>query len=273
MNAREDTPSSRFSVPRLRLAGGRRTNLVPALADVLRREILDGRLQPGERLPTEAAIGDSAGVSRTVVREAVASLKAEGLVATRQGAGAYVLGAPDRLRSVDRIESATIEDIVSVLELRLAIEVEAAALAAARRNEADLAQLRQALSEFAAQRRLGRSTLEADARFHRALAAATRNRRFVGCLDSLGEFAFPRRHLPQLVRARAEADDRLDLAEREHRAIYDAVAAGDAAMAASGMRLHLGGSKVRYEALAGERTQRPGRKSHLAGRHAARAKS
>jgi DNA-binding FadR family transcriptional regulator len=253
MTSRQEAPP--FRVPRLLLAGGRRTNLVPTLVDVLRREILEGPLQPGERLPTEAAIGVSAGVSRTVVREAVASLKAEGLVATRQGAGAYVLATQSHLASATSIEAATVEDIVSILELRLAIEVEAAALAAARHRDGDLTAMRKALTDFSTQRRAGRSTLEADARFHKALASATRNARFAGCLESLGEFAFPRRHLPNAIRAQAEADDRLDLAEREHRAIYDAVAAGDAAMAASCMRLHLGGSKLRYAALARERPQ------------------
>src|SRR3954471_17552606 len=70
-----------------------RTNLVATVTETLRREIVEGRLKPGDRLPTDAALGASAGVSRTVVREAVASLKAEGFVETRQGAGAFVLAA------------------------------------------------------------------------------------------------------------------------------------------------------------------------------------
>src|SRR5690242_3328561 len=84
-----------------------RVNLVATVTDTLRREIVEGRLQPGDKLPTEAALGASAKVSRTVVREAVASLKAEGLVETRQGAGAFVLAAPKRLPAAGEVEAAT----------------------------------------------------------------------------------------------------------------------------------------------------------------------
>jgi len=224
-----------------------RTNLVAELTDTLRREILENRLSPGDRLPTESALGASAGVSRTVVREAVASLKAEGLVETRQGAGAFVLELPPRAGQ-PRIEHATAEDILSVLELRLAIEVEAAALAAERRTEADLAALRQALADFDTARRAGNDGLEADANFHRALAAATQNPRFHQYLEELGEFAFPRRHLPEAVRDTMVLKDDLTLVAREHETIYEAVAAGDGATAARTMRLHLGGSRARYTA-------------------------
>ena len=132
-----------------------RVNLVATMADTLRREIVEGRLQPGDKLPTEAALGASANVSRTVVREAVASLRAEGLVETRQGAGALVLAAPKRLPATGEVEAATVDDIVAVLELRLAVEVEAAALAATRRDGIDLKALEAALAEFAVQRRKG----------------------------------------------------------------------------------------------------------------------
>jgi GntR family transcriptional regulator, transcriptional repressor for pyruvate dehydrogenase complex len=231
-----------------------RINLVATVTETLRREIIEGRLQPGDRLPTEAALGASAGVSRTVVREAVASLKAEGLVETRQGAGAFVLAAPKRLPAAGEIEAATVEDIVGVLELRLAVEVEVAALAASRRDEADLKALEGAMSEFAAQRRKGGDTIRSDLKFHRALAAATKNAYFASFLDYLGEFALPRRHLPDRIRSGALAAEHLDLAEREHRAICDAVRAKDSAMAAVTMRLHLGGSRSRYMALVNKST-------------------
>jgi GntR family transcriptional repressor for pyruvate dehydrogenase complex len=243
-----------------------RTNLVTTVTETLRREIVEGRLQPGDRLPTEAALGASAGVSRTVVREAVASLKAEGLVETRQGAGAFVLAAPKRLPAAGEIEATTVEDIVAVLELRLAVEVEAAALAAGRHDDSDLKALEAAMSEFAAQRRKGGDTIEADLNFHRALAAATKNPYFASFLDYLGEFALPRRHLPDRIRSGGVANE-LDLAEREHRAICDAIRAKDSSMAAVTMRVHLGGSRGRYMALVKKPTNGKGRQpSHRSSR-------
>jgi len=210
---------------------------------------VEGHLQPGDRLPTEAALGVSAGVSRTVVREAVASLKAEGLVETRQGAGAFVLSVPKRLPGVGEIEAATVEDIVAVLELRLAVEVEAASLAANRRDNADLEALETAMAEFSQQRKRTGDTISADIKFHRALALATKNPRFPSFLDYLGEFAVPRRHLRDRVRTVGVDAEYLDLVQREHHAIYEAIRLKDPSMAAVTMRVHLGGSRSRYMAL------------------------
>ena len=109
------------------------------LVELLGGEIRAGRYKPGERLPTEQELMARFEVSRTVVREAVASLKAEGLVVTRQGSGAFVVqnptGKPFRIVS-DDLKSIT--EILHVLQLRLAVEVEAAGLAATARTAAML---------------------------------------------------------------------------------------------------------------------------------------
>lgn len=234
------TPLPLGTVPRTK-------NLVAMLAETLEREIREGRLSPGDRLPTEAALSASAGVSRTVVREAVAALKAAGLVETRQGAGAFVLQPPARLGGLGPIERATVEDILSILELRLAVEVEAATLAAARRTPEDVAALDAAIAAIAADREAGGDAVASDLAFHRAVAAATRNPYFGRFLDQLGELALPRRRLLPAARFGA---DYLALVEREHRAIRDAIAAGDTTLAGAAMRGHLAGSRARYAALA-----------------------
>lgn len=244
--------TSSFGELRLLPSRNRRTNLVEQLTDALRSEISSGNLRAGDRLPTESELGVSAGVSRTVVREAVAALRAEGLIGTRQGAGAFVLTPIPRMRWTNNIETATVEDILHVLELRLAIEVEAARLAAVRRTERDLEVLKSAIGEFSELRKRGEETIHADARFHEALAHATHNPRFLPFLKDLGEFAFPRRHLPASIRNTAASNDQLLLAEQEHRSIFDAIAAGDGTIAAMSMRVHLGGSRVRYAALMSE---------------------
>ena len=98
----------------------------------LTHDILSGRLKAGERLPTEQRMMAAFGVSRTVVREAAAALKSEGLVVSRRGSGAFV--AEDASRRPFRIDPdalGTNGAIVHVMELRLCVEIEAAALAAA----------------------------------------------------------------------------------------------------------------------------------------------
>src|SRR5215467_5829952 len=118
-------------------------------AEVIARiaaEIRSGRLQPGARLPTEQTLMAAMGISRTVVREAVAALRAEGLLTTRQGSGVFV--ATDTSRVPFRIDPdglKSIDNVLEVMELRLAIEVEAAALAAERRTPEQLAPIRSAL--------------------------------------------------------------------------------------------------------------------------------
>ena len=108
-------------------------NLTDEVIGRIKKEIGAGRLAPGARLPTEQELMAAMGVSRTVVREAVAALRADGLVTTRQGSGAYVAADVSRVPfRIDPEGLSSIEDVLEVMELRLAIEVEAAALAAER---------------------------------------------------------------------------------------------------------------------------------------------
>ena len=226
----------------------RRTNLVSALVAAMEREIAEGRLKPGDRLPSETVLAASAGVSRTVVREAVAALRAARLVETRQGAGAFVLSPMPRLTVQSGVQRATVEEILAMLELRLAVEVESAAIAASRRTDADIAALDAAIAALQAERSAGEG-INADLAFHKALAAATKNRYFIDFMAQLGELAFPRRHLSRAAIDLGGMQPYLLLVEAEHRAIRDAVAAHDGALASATMRGHLAGSRRRYAAL------------------------
>src|SRR5262245_28031129 len=108
-------------------------NLTDEVIGRLKKEIGAGRLAPGTRLPTEQELMAALGVSRTVLREAVAALRADGLVTTRQGSGAYVAADVSRVPfRIDPEGLSSIEDGLEVMELMLAIEVEAAARAAQR---------------------------------------------------------------------------------------------------------------------------------------------
>ncbi|EIM29040.1 FadR/GntR family transcriptional regulator [Microvirga lotononidis] len=224
----------------------RKRNLVSDLAEAISREIAEGRLQAGDRLPTEAELAAAAGVSRTVVREAVAALKAAKLVQTRQGAGAFVLPPPPKSDFFASLSNGEVDDILAMLELRLAVEVEAASLAAVRRTDEEMAALDRALENITKGEDYG---IAADLEFHRILAGATKNPYFARFLDFLGEFAVPRRSgQSDPVGMDQRQRDYLSVIEREHRAIRDAIAMGDSNLAAAMMRAHLANSRNRYSA-------------------------
>src|SRR6186713_1689209 len=138
--------SSRSEFPLLRPLEARQS-LTHECVEQLKAQILSGKLAPGSRLPTEQEMIAATGVSRTVVREAVAALRSEGLVVTRQGVGAFVADTaqrPFRLE-VDGLRSA--REAMQVMELRMGVEIEAAGLAAER---ADAAERRRIADAFAA---------------------------------------------------------------------------------------------------------------------------
>ena len=228
-------------------------NLTHAIAERIAAEIASGTFPPGARLPTEQEMVSSMGVSRTVVREAVAALRAEGLVVTRQGAGAFVAAdierRPFRL-ALDGLPS--IDEVLAVMELRASVEVEAAGLAASRGSAAARRRVGQTLAGIDVALERGEAAIAEAFAFHRAIAAATGNPQFPHFLEYLGRFIIPRQsirvaaHRPEGQRAY------LETFQREHVAICAAIMAGDAGAAREAMRQHLGNSQVRYRRLAAE---------------------
>jgi len=228
-------------------------NLTREIAERLAGEITSARLPPGAKLPTEQEMVTAMGVSRTVIREAVAALRAEGLVVTRQGSGAFV--APDVERRPFRLAFdglPSIAEVLDVMELRASVEVEAAGLAAERGSAAARRRVGKALAAIDAALIRGEAAIDEDFAFHRAIAAATGNPQFLHFLEYLGRFIIPRQsirvaaHRPEGQRAY------LETFQREHGLIHDAIAAGDAAAARAAMRQHLGNSQARYRRLAAE---------------------
>jgi DNA-binding FadR family transcriptional regulator len=187
-----------------------------------------------------------------VVREAMQHLRAMGLVHTRHGIGSFVLDAwpPLRLHG-DACAPGGTRHLMAMLELRISVETEAAALAAVRRSEAQLDGMRQALQAFAAAAQAGHNTLKADFQFHRLIAQATGNPYFEDVLDSLGRHtiagALPRPDDP--AQFSPSGQPRLlagkELTAHEHEAILDALQRGDALGARAAMLVHLGNSRGR----------------------------
>lgn len=188
-------------------------------------------------------------VSRTVVREAISKLQASGLVETRHGIGTFVIGvgeAPGFKLGPDQFN--TLRDVISVLELRIGVETEAAALAAQRRSAENLATMRQALDAFAQAVDERRDAVGADFQFHLEIARATQNSHFADMMTTLGSSIIPRARLTQAEPAQPMSDERLQYLRRvngEHESIFDAISAGDADGARAAMRTHLANSRER----------------------------
>jgi len=217
------------------------------VAEALGHKIRSGLLTSGFQFPSENALGLQFGVSRTVIREAIARLKSEGLIETRQGAGAFV-SDPKRRATTLRLDPAIAQSIGSVLqivELRKGLEAEAAALAAARGNAAELSAIHLALDNIRADVQAGGDGVEADVAFHRAIAAATHNPYFTATLDYLQHFL-----RGAVTLTRANESRRADLTqevEGEHQAILEAIIRRDSAAARQAVLTHVQNAGRRIE--------------------------
>ncbi|HEX2010819.1 MAG TPA: FCD domain-containing protein [Roseateles sp.] len=221
--------------------------LALGLVEALGERIRAGTLNVGDKLPTEAAIMAEFEVSRTVVREAISKLQAEGLVETRHGIGSFVRGLGEGTAfRIGPEQMATLNDVVAVLELRIGVESEAAALAAQRRSLAQLGLMREALAAFDAAAEAGRDAVAADFQFHLEIARATGNPHYEQLMSTLGAPSIPRARLPSLAGVDAAAQlDYLKRVNAEHDSILSAIAAQDAEAARAAMRTHLSNSRER----------------------------
>ncbi len=215
-----------------------RPKLSEEVASQLRQLIQGGNLRPGAQLPTENAMIEQFGVSRTVVREAIAALSADGLVNSRQGRGVFV--ADDLTRQPFRLGDSELNEhdhILQIMELRLSLEVESAGLAAQRRTLQDLREIEDAFERMVEAQSRGQEGAEQDFAFHLRIAEATQNTYIAKFIRYLGPFIIPR---PARRRVTGqERQDYLDGLTREHAKIRDAIAEQDEAAASEAMRTHL----------------------------------
>ena len=229
----------------------RRETLSTQVAAELTRQIEGGVLQPGQKIPTEAELCESFDVSRTVVREAVARLRSDGLLIPRQGIGVFVSEAPRVPRfEIDENSLHSLQETIGLLELRLSVEVEAAGLCAARRTKEEAAEIRRLMESVAAQYRdLEAVSRHYDYDFHLAIAKATRNSHIHQFLSFLAPVIVPRFQLSYLVTSEHK-DRSYERIHDEHDAIVRAIEAGDEVAAREKMRMHLINSLERLKALA-----------------------
>ena len=191
--------------------------LVARLTD----DITSGKIPPGSRLPTEQELIAATGVSRTVVREAVAALRADGLVITRQGVGAFVPENARRPLRIDFDQLSPLRAVLDVMELRTGIEIEAAGLAADRASPAQIRKIVDCLDAVDVALRRGEDAIAQDFALHCSIADATGNPQFKRFLEHLGRFVIPR----QTIRGGPGIPKRVysETFQQEHRDIVQAI--------------------------------------------------
>jgi DNA-binding FadR family transcriptional regulator len=239
-------------------------NVVAALSERIRR----GEYHAGEKLPTESALMESFGVSRTVIREAMSRLQAAGLVETRHGIGTFLREPQDERQLRIRNESIlTMLDVMAILELRISLETEAAGLAALRRTEEHMQRMRTILDEFAEHvRKKTGNAVVSDVAFHLMVATATGNRYFHDILEQLGSAIIPRTRIDSAALVKDDPHNYLQRIHLEHEDIYNAIVRKDPDAARAAMRTHLGNSRERLRqsqaAESREQNQRDLRSTH-----------
>ncbi len=219
-------------------------NLAQGVIELINADISSGSLKPGDKLPTESAIMERHGVSRTVVREAISHLQASGMVETRHGIGTFVLEAapPAGLLSETIV---TLRDVLAILELRICLETEAASLAATRRTDEQAAQLGVLLQAMQRGAHEGGGAVSDDVKFHLLIAQSTGNKYFVEILTQLGSAIIPRARVNAAQLGNAEPAAYLERVHREHDDICRAIERKDAEGARAAMRTHLSNSRER----------------------------
>lgn len=222
-------------------------SLADTLYAKLEEDILSGKIPAGSRLPPQKDIAEKEGVSRTVVREAVARLEAQGIAVGRQGAGVFVSESPRyRAFQVTKDELSELSDVIRLLEIRLAIETEMAGLAAARRTLEDIDAMRDALRRVARAGSDATAAATADSEFHLAIARATRNDYYSRIVEFLGVRLVPPstlylRHQPEEVHGAY-----VHKVGNEHEAVLDAIIRMDIEGARAAARIHMQESLRRH---------------------------
>ena len=221
----------------------KRPSLPEELASIILRQIEDGDFRLGEVLPSEQSLAVMFNVSRTVVREALARLKFEGIIQSKRGSGPVVCALPGARGSYDLPSISSVEERTGVCEFRFFLEGECASLAAMRATEEQLEVMRACLLEMQQAVEGGTSGLVADYRFHCLLAEAAHNEymsNFIKFLSSkILDGVQGARYLSNQDRQRA-AD-----VLAEHSNIYNAIAARDGEEARKMARMHMYNSATR----------------------------
>jgi GntR family transcriptional repressor for pyruvate dehydrogenase complex len=228
------------------------SRLADLVSDAIAAALFDGRILPGDALPSEGEIAIEFGVSKPIAREALRQLSAAGLISTQQGkvARAKALnGEP-----LDRIYGYAVRSSLTRLreanEMRRVVETGIARLAAERRDKAGLTAMEQALANMERALRDPVAFTEADILFHLGLALATGNSMIRMQMEGMRSV---QREVSELFSRRANRTDAdWNATVARHRAIYDAIRAGDADLAEQKIIAHFAAADIASLEVAGK---------------------
>ena len=209
-----------------------KSRLYEQVLERLRAHVTEAGLKAGDRLPAERDLAASLGVSRASVKQAIVVLEVQGLVEARHGGGTYLVRDTLDLEPVDQLVERR-KRLPEVLEAREALETKLAELAAERRTDAELEDIRQALDFMEAEIAEGGFGVEGDRRFHAAVTAAAHSSLLADFMKTIAA---------QITESRNESlrqPGRPSRSLAQHTAIYEAIAAADPKKAAAAMRKHV----------------------------------
>lgn len=233
-------------------------SLTDQIVTALGKRVRGGEFSFGTKLPSEGELVVAYRVSRTVVREAMSHLRARGMVETRRGIGTFARSAASThaVFPSSPVDSGTLGEVIDVLELRIGLETEAAALAAQRASKTHIERLRMLLDAIRSAARNGGKDADADFEFHVTVAESTGNPYFADLLRHLGRAIIPRTRVDSYAAAQQSRSDYLRAVNDEHESIFRAIARHDADASRAAMRTHLSNSRERLRSLRGKRTGR-----------------
>jgi len=225
------------------LERGHRARLADQVYGQIFEQIVSGGLNVGDKLPSENEISERFGVSRPVVREALLRLRADGLITAHQGLGTFVSHQPaPRLKTFNDVQN--VSAYLRAQEVRVALEGDAARLAALRRTDEQLKKIADAHAAFADSLTHGQVSPEADLAFHASIAEASGNDFYLGVLESIHESINGFMRLT-LSLTRTGSRQRAQRVVDEHATILDSIREQDSERARVAMQFHLGQARHR----------------------------
>lgn len=209
-----------------------RTRLYEQVAEQITTWIHANGLQAGDRLPPERELAQRLGVSRATLSQALVALEVIGVVSVRHGDGTVLSDAPGPRRIVEAIR-AHANRLPEIIDTRDALETKIAALAAQRRTPEDLARIEEALTAMATEVEAGGRGVEGDERFHGAVTAAAHSLLLARLMDEIRDLIRETR-IESLSQPGRPSESLAG-----HRAVADAIRAGDPEAAAAAMHAHV----------------------------------
>ncbi|MBX3622142.1 MAG: FadR family transcriptional regulator [Rhizobacter sp.] len=216
------------------------------IADQLMQMVARGEYPPGTRLPAERDLAARLGVSRPSVREALIALEVEGVVEVRGGAGVFVLHerVPQQRRHTGPDPLAPAPGPFDLIRARWVVESECAELAATHATPEQLAAMKRALDDMRAERRHNAASLDADQRFHLAIAEASGNSALVMLTRQLWDVRLGPLYLQ--FESHFSSEEIWRHAVQEHVELLNAIVSRDGAAAREAMRRHMKNAELRF---------------------------